>query len=141
MKNKDKNNRKKPFVPPGRPAYNKLGDIYPTWLTPADLDGRPHTLTIRIVRFDKFPARPGAYEMEPRAILGFKQTDKEFILNPTQARAVARVADSEMFKNWPGTRIRVSPGTAANGKETIVVSQPTAPSPNQSPAAEADAAG
>lgn len=48
-------------------------------------------------------------------------------LNRTQCLALAALAGTERFADWPGTRVTLSPATAPNGKPTIrITAAPTA---------------
>lgn len=117
-----------------------VSDLYPSkWLKADDLAGRSVTLTITAVAVEQLH-NPRTHKPEPKAILDFGRS-KRLPLNQTQCHALASVAASDRFADWPGLRITLSPATAPNGKPTINVSAgqaiTAAPAPaNGAPPAE-----
>lgn len=121
---------------PRRPAT--VDELFPSsWLSVDDLRGRPYTLTIANVEFDLFPVHPRTQEKTTKAVIRFEKAQKALILNQTQARQIEEICRSGAFKDWPGTRVTLSPGRAPNGKPTITIGKPpaeTMPIPNQTQA-------
>ena len=107
-----------------------LSELYPCeWLKHDDLNGRSFVLTIASVEIRKFEhgLRPDEYS----AVLSFEKAEKRLICNKTQATAVSEIAQTEVFGDWPGTRITLTPGMARNKKPTIIIT----PAPVKRPAA------
>lgn len=107
-----------------------VSDLYPSeWLKPDDLNGRSFTLTIHTITLEQLH-NPRTNKKELKAVLDFGRT-KRLPLNKTQCLAIADIAQSERFEDWPDTRITLHPATAANGKPTIGIKP--APAPTAAP--------
>ena len=79
------------------------------YLKAADFAGEPVTLTIVQVVKDKVQAANGT--KSEKYILRFKETEKELILNKTNARSVAKVLGELKAIAWPGQKITLKPTT------------------------------
>jgi hypothetical protein len=102
------------------------------WLKADDLAGRSVTLTITAVSVEQLH-NPRTHKPEPKAILDFGRSigcarHGRLPLNRTQCLAIAALAGSERFADWPGLRVTLHPATAPNGKPTIrITAAPSAP--------------
>jgi len=79
------------------------------YLRAADFEGKSVSLTISEVLRDKVQMATG--QKAEKYILRFQETDKELILNKTNAKAVAKVLHELKAINWPGERIILKPTT------------------------------
>lgn len=103
-------------------APQTVSDLFPSkWLAADDLAGRAVVVQIAQVSLEEIRQRDGKYEL--KAVVTFERAHKRLILNKTQAQAIATLARSEVFADWPGQRIQLIAGRAPNGKPTIVISQ------------------
>ena len=101
-------------------AYETVSDLYPSpWLCAADLGGKRIRVTIERVDVEAIRQRDGG--TAPRAVLTFQRARKRMILNRTQCEALVALTGSERLADWVGHDILLSPGTAPNGKPTIVI--------------------
>ena len=110
--------------------------VFPSkYLSAADL-ARPVVLRVAAVDVEEFRQQGGAKEWRPVgrfATLGGQATHKALIANKSQCRALAQLANSERFADWPGVAVQLAPGRAQNGKATILIQAPPTQEP---PAAE-----
>ena len=103
-----------------------VSDLYPSrWLKADDLNGRSFTLTVAAISLEELH-NPRTNKKEFKAVLDFGRT-KRLILNKTQCQAVADIAQSERFEDWPDVRLTLHPGHARNGKATIIINPAPAP--------------
>jgi len=79
------------------------------YLRAADFEGKPVALTISEVVRDKVQMATG--QKAEKYVLRFPETEKELILNKTNAKAVAKVLHEPKAINWPGERIVLKPTT------------------------------
>jgi hypothetical protein len=79
------------------------------YLRAADFEGKPVTLTISEVIRDKVQMATG--QKAEKYIIRFRETDKELILNKTNAKAVAKVLQEPKAVNWAGAKIVLKPTT------------------------------
>jgi hypothetical protein len=79
------------------------------YLKAADFEGKSVSLTIAEVFRDKVQMANGS--KAEKYIVRFRETDKELILNKTNAKAVAKVLDEPKAVNWTGSRITLKPTT------------------------------
>jgi len=79
------------------------------YLKAADFEGKPVALTISEVIRDKVQMATG--QKAEKYILRFKETEKELILNKTNAKAVAKILHEPKAVNWTGERIILKPTT------------------------------
>lgn len=79
------------------------------YLRAADFEGKAVALTISEVVRDKVQMATG--QKAEKYILRFQETDKELILNKTNAKAVAKVLHEPKAINWSGERIILKPTT------------------------------
>ena len=63
-------------------------------------------------------------EVTRKLALKFANTERELVLNKTQAKALATLADSPDTDAWIGLRIALTPSLAPNGQPTIVIGAP-----------------
>jgi hypothetical protein len=79
------------------------------YLRAADFEGKTVTLTISDVFRDKVQMATG--QKAEKYIVRFRETDKELILNKTNAKAVAKVLDQPKAVKWAGEKIVLKPTT------------------------------
>jgi len=79
------------------------------YLKAADLQEKPMPLTIEQVLRDQVRMTNGA--LTEKYILRFKETDKELILNKTNAKAIAKLLREPKAVNWAGSVIVLKPTT------------------------------
>lgn len=97
-----------------------VSDLYPSkWLKADDLASRSVTLTTTAEQLHSLRK----HRPETKAILDFGRS-KRLPLNRTQCLALAALAGSERFADWPGLRITLHPASAPNGKPTIHITAP-----------------
>jgi hypothetical protein len=101
----------------------------------ADLAGRSVTLLITSVTVEQLH-NPRTHRPEAKAVLDFGRS-KRLPLNRTQCLALAALAGSERFADWPGLRVTLHPATAPNGKPTIRITAPVLSPAEGAPAAPA----
>ena len=97
----------------------KISELYASqWLKPEDLRGQAVHVVIAGAAVETMRRPDG---MRPElVVLAFVGKSKKLACNATQARAIAQQLGDDIDE-WPGHTIRLAPGTAANGKATIVV--------------------
>ena len=97
-----------------------VSELFPRpWLCAADLQGRPVRVTIHRVDVEDVRQRDGSTVL--KAVLTFERATKRMILNKTQCEALAELTGTERLAEWVGHSVVLSPGTAPNGKPTIVI--------------------
>ena len=79
------------------------------YLKAADLQEKPMSLTIEHVVRDKVRMTNGS--ITEKYILRFKETDKELILNKTNAKSIAKLLREPKAVNWAGSVIVLKPTT------------------------------
>ena len=79
------------------------------YLKAADLQDKPMSLTIKQVFRDQVRMTNGA--IAEKYILRFKETEKELILNKTNAKAIAKLLREPKAVNWAGSVIVLKPTT------------------------------
>jgi len=79
------------------------------YLKAADLQEKPMSLTIKQVFRDQVRMTNGA--ITEKYILRFKETEKELILNKTNAKAIAKLLREPKAVNWAGSVIVLKPTT------------------------------
>jgi len=79
------------------------------YLKAADLQEKPMSLTIKQVFRDQVRMTNGA--VTEKYILRFKETEKELILNKTNAKAIAKLLREPKAVNWAGSVIVLKPTT------------------------------
>ena len=98
--------------------------VFPSkYLTAADL-ARPVVLKVAAVDVEEFRQQGGAQEWRRAArwdSVGGPAADEALIANKSQCRALAQLAGSERFADWPGATVLLTPGRAQNGKATILI--------------------
>jgi hypothetical protein len=77
------------------------------YLRAVDFEGKPVALTITEVLRDKVQTTNGT--KAEKYIIRFRETDKELILNKTNAKAVAKALQEPKAINWPGEKIVLKP--------------------------------
>lgn len=87
------------------------------YLKAADFQGKEVTLTVATVKRDTLQLATGAKEQ--KYVLSFVETDKMFVLNKTNAKAIAAALNEPKAVKWPGQKITLYPTTCdAFGKKT-----------------------
>ncbi len=100
----------------GQPT--RVSQLFPSkWLSAADLP-HPVMATISAVKLQELRQQDGS--MEQKLVVTFEKATKQWILNKTQATALAE-ALGDMYGDWPGARVKLAAARATNGKDTIVV--------------------
>lgn len=79
------------------------------YLKAADFQGEPVQLTITEVFKDKVRMTNGS--MVEKYVIRFRETEKELILNKTNAKAIAKVLGDPKAVNWAGSTIVLMPTT------------------------------
>ena len=117
-----------------------VSDLFPSkWLCAADLGDRTFDLVISRIEPGMFPIHPRTREKELKAVAYFFKATKGLILNATQCTQIAEIAESERFADWPSTRVTLAPGSAPNGKPTIIIRTAPAPTNKETPPTPAEA--
>lgn len=76
------------------------------YIKAAEFKGREVTLTITKVTHDEVMTSKGKM---PKYILHFQETEKMFILNKTNAKAIAKALNEPKAINWPGHTVTLKP--------------------------------
>lgn len=119
-------------------APKTVSELFPSkWLTwhdiaKVDKAKLPLVVTIQKVDFDqvaRFNRRTKTNENQLAAILTLalpqRTLDKRFIVNKTQADAIAKVVGTEAFSEWAGHQIALNYGETSNKQfKTIIVEEP-----------------
>ncbi len=79
------------------------------YLKAADLQEKPMSLTISQVFRDRVRMTNGS--ITQKYILRFKETEKELILNKTNAKSIAKLLREPKAVNWAGSTIVLKPTT------------------------------
>ena len=87
------------------------------YLRAADFKGQSVALTISEVVRDKVQMATG--QKAEKYVLRFRETDKELILNKTNAKSVAKVLHEPKAVHWPGERIILKPTTCQAFNEIV----------------------
>lgn len=92
-----------------------INDIYKStsnYLKVADLQGRKVNVTIGSAELEDLNGKK-------MVAIGFKESDKKFTLNRTNANMIAFLLGTEDYTNWIGARITLKPSmTEYQGKAT-----------------------
>jgi len=86
------------------------------YLKAAELNGKEFVLTIKDVTVDVLMTVKG--KTDPKYILTFAETVKMFVLNKTNARAIAKALNEPRAVKWPGHKITLYPATCEAFGET-----------------------
>lgn len=108
-----------------------IHEVFPAkWIEPDDFAGKRFTLEIIGVTLEEVFNRQ-TNSKEKKLAVAFKGAKKRFLLNKTNASAIAEIVGSPDTDNWIGHSIVLRAGIARNQKPTIVVEAPpqTAPTP------------
>ena len=98
-----------PVKQDSNPQYH-VDLMFPSrYLKAADLQEKPLTLTIEQVFRDQVRMTNGA--VTEKYILRFKETEKELILNKTNAKGIAKLLREPKAVNWAGSVIVLKPTT------------------------------
>ncbi len=97
-----------------------VSELYPDrWLKARHLGGKAVTVKIADVSVEELRMPDGSKKVA--AILAFPKTDKRLILNRTMCKALIELTGTERLGEWAGATVTLSPATAPNGKETILI--------------------
>lgn len=102
--------------------YTRLGDIpayQSKWLKPADLQGRPHTVVVERAVVEEIRQNDGS--KEPMIVVSFRGKAKRLIANKTQAGSLAEIAKTDVFSQWTGLTVVLTPAKARGGQDTIAI--------------------
>jgi hypothetical protein len=80
-----------------------IDDVYTgSTLSAADLNGQKKVVTIT-------HAETRDFEDKPKIVLSFKETDKDFVVNKTNANLIAEALGTRKYLSWVGKKIRLKP--------------------------------
>ena len=86
----------------------QLNDIFPKRYARAEeLQGKEVTLTIHRVRTEQMRMKDGT--KTGKYVIEFDKTEKLFVLNKTNANAIAEALGEKKAVNWTGKRITLFP--------------------------------
>jgi hypothetical protein len=95
----------------------KRNEVFRTrFLTAADLNGKPITLTIERAPIETLKNKNGE---DTKTVLYFRGTKKALPLNRINWDAVAEITGEDDSDNWPGYRIEVYPTTTQFGADVV----------------------
>lgn len=95
--------------------------VFPSpWISCDDLGDRRFDLVISAVTLEEVHDRQTNQRVR-KMVVSFEGAKKRFIVNKTQAFAIAKHLASDDTDHWIGRRIALRAGRAHNGKPTIVV--------------------
>jgi hypothetical protein len=101
-----------------------VAEMWPSkYLKADDMQGKTYELVIERVAFEMMRSS-FTNQDEKKCVVYFQNAHKGLVLNKTQALAITEIAGSDVFADWVGKRVRLSPGRAKNGKGTVVVGAP-----------------
>jgi hypothetical protein len=96
----------------------KRNEVFPTrYLTAADLNGKPITLTIECAPIETLKKNKNGEDT--KTVLYFRGTKKVLPLNRTNWDAVAEITGKDDSDNWPGYSIEVYPTTTQFGADVV----------------------
>lgn len=114
----------------------ELNALFPKkYVSNPDLNGNKVAVTIARIQIEEFDDH-GRVVKKPVAY--FVKGEKGFVINKTNATAIALIAGSTNTDHWPGTRILLAPAMVPfNGKmtESIRVEKPEKPEGAATPTA------
>lgn len=112
----------------------KVKDMYPDkWLKAEHLRGCTVPVTIEAVTIESL-FNPEARKYEKKFVLHFYKKNLPMICNKTQAITLTQITGNDDSDGWKGHQINLSPASTPNGKQTIAITRPTAPKPEEQPA-------
>ena len=95
----------------------KRHEVFPTrFLTAADLNGKPITLTIQSAPQETLKNKNGE---EVKTVLHFRGAKKTLPLNRTNWDAVADITGEDDSINWPGHKVEAYPTTTQFGADIV----------------------
>lgn len=119
-----------------------IHDLFEIYLKAADLRGRAVPVIIANASVvDVF--NPRARKNVPSLAVRFVGKSLTFLVNKTQAVAIANATGTNDYTKWAGHHIVLAPAIAPTGAATIAILPPAdagAPPPPAEPAAQVDAA-
>lgn len=89
------------------------------WLKAEDLQGRAAVVTIEKATVEELRQPDG--KKEGKIVVAFMGKHKKLILNKTQAFDLIRLAGTEVFGDWVGLVVTLTPTVATNRKPTISI--------------------
>lgn len=103
--------------------------VFPSpWISCDDLGNRKFELVISGVAMEQVHDRVTNVKVS-KLVVSFEGAKKRFIVNKTQAFAIAQFAGSDDTDDWVGKKIALRAGKAHNGKATIVVERAAVQAP------------
>lgn len=85
----------------------KLNEAYPSkYLTAEDLGDQDHTLTIASVDLEDIGQ---GRDKSSKLVIGFRGKKKQFVVNKTNAKTIAKVLGTEETDDWIGSAITIGP--------------------------------
>jgi len=113
----------------------KRHEVFPTrFLTAADLNGKPITLTIQSAPQETLKNKNGE---EVKTVLHFRGAKKTLPLNRTNWDAVADITGEDDSINWPGRKVEAYPTTTQFGADIVDCIRLRAPAQGELKAAPA----
>lgn len=104
-------------------------EIFPSpWVSCDDLGDRRFELVISAVTIEQVHDRVTNAKVN-KMVVAFEGAKKRFILNKTQAFAIAKHLASDDTAGWVGHKIALRAGKAHNQKPTIIVEKAAVPAP------------
>lgn len=104
-----------------------IHDLFPSrYLKAHDLQDHMPTVTIDRVTLEDVRGR---VKIDTKAVVYFRGHAKGLLLNKTNARSLAQIAQSPVTEQWAGVRVTLYATTATFGQETHPVVRIKAPAP------------
>lgn len=115
-----------------------IHDLFEIYLKAADLRGRAVPVIIANAKVvDVF--NPRARKNEPHLAVRFAGKSLTFLVNKTQAVAIATITGTNDYTKWAGHHVVLAPATAPTGAATIAILPPAEPAIIEPPPAAAAA--
>lgn len=107
----------------------KIGSAFPSdFLKAADLNDTPVQVTIKGIKIEEV-----GRSKEEKPILYFEGKEKGLVLNRTNGKTIAKIANSEETDDWKGVKIILYPTETEFGGEMVDCIRVRAPKPGGSP--------
>ncbi len=100
---------------------SELESYQSEYLSHSDLKGYTVEVTIATVKLEQLYSPAGS--KDERITLSFKGKKKRLVLSKSRAHSMVAIAGDDT-DHWPGMVIRLAPGRASNGQQTINILPP-----------------
>jgi hypothetical protein len=97
-----------------------IRDVFTFYLKAEHLQGRTVVAHIESCTIAQV-FNPRAKHNEPHLIIRFHGKKLALACNKTQASALERITGTDDYTRWPGHAVTLSPGKAATGADTILI--------------------